>query len=498
MAGHPLVGSDRMGRCGMRFTGRWERRDGDASQRTGGSTIPTGSVERDGTASTFSSGRPTRRLWLTASAVLAALVLVILVAVGAAGGRPSPAASVRAPAAGVADGSSVRAAEQAVLARRARAILHRDRQVWRADLDTADPAFLAEQDRLFRNLSQVRFASWRYELVGRDYNQPELTARYHAPYVLPAVLLHYAIKDFDPAPVARPEVLTFVRRSGRWLLGSDSDADRLLPETGHADPWDRRAMVTGRGQQVLILADATDAGHLRQLVAAGDAAVDRVASMWPTGWRRRVVIVAVRDQQLLETYFRTGEQSSENVVAIAVPALDNVQGWSARPGKRPPEPSSRVIINPRHFHPGDLDNANTLTHEITHVATLPITDVGTPTWLVEGAAVYTAYRGYGDVTGLHLGAGLREEAHSGSVSLPTYGFYQGQVGDHYDAAWLACRLIVSDVGEAGLRALYRRLGTVHKIYDAVPAEAAAFPPVVHTSQDRFEHALAPYILSRAG
>lgn len=441
--------------------------------------------------------RKPRWLWITGATALA-LALAVAAAVSTAGvGHARSGPSAAAPAAVAPDGRVLRAAEQALLSRRAHAVLTRDRQAWRADLDTTDPRFLAEQDQLFGNLSQVRFASWRYELIGRDYSEPGLAAGYRVPYVLPAVLLHYAIQDFDPAPVARPEVLTLVQRAGRWLLASDSDSDNVLPATGHADPWDRRAMVTGRGRHVLVLADASDASSLDKLVKAGDSAVDRVAEMWPTGWRDRAVIVAVRDPQLLETYFKTGEQSSQDVVAIAVRGFDDVAGWSERPAKDVPQPPSRVIINPKYFHPTNSGNADTLTHEITHVATLPITAVGTPTWLVEGAAEYTADRGYGVPTSLDLGPGLRREAASGSVSLRTYDFYQGQVGDHYDAAWLACRLIVHDVGEAGLRALYRRLSTVNRVYDAVPAQEAAFPAVLKTSRAHFERTLAPYILSLA-
>jgi hypothetical protein len=135
-------------------------------------------------------------------------------------------------------------------------------------------------------------------------------------YHLPAILLHYAIKGYDRGPVARPQALTFVQRGHRWLIASDSDADKDLPETGHADPWDRRAMVTREGEHVLVLADATDKGRLGALVRVSDAAVTKVARMWPTGWRRKVVVVAVRDQRLVETYFRTALQSSDKVAAI--------------------------------------------------------------------------------------------------------------------------------------------------------------------------------------
>ena len=195
-------------------------------------------------------------------------------------------------------------------------------------------------------------------------------------------------------------MLTFVQRGRRWYVASDSDADSDLPETGHADPWDRRAMVAREGGHVLVLADAEDKGRLGALVRVSDAAVSKVARMWPDGWRRKVVVVAVRDQQLIETYFRTELQSSDEVAAIAVPAFDTVPGWTPR--DRPSYDDegdaatrSRVILNPRYFEPGNDDNAVLLTHEVTHVATQTRTLAGAPTWLVEGIADYTAYRTLG-------------------------------------------------------------------------------------------------------
>ena len=172
------------------------------------------------------------------------------------------------------------AAVRAVLDRRAQAVLNRDREAFLADIDQGDPDFVAQQEQLFDNLAQVDLASWRYELVGDDYNRPDLAKTYDRPYYLPAVLLHYAIKGFDRAPVARPQVLTFLRTGKRWLIASDSDADPQLPETGHADPWDRRPIVVGRGRSVLVLADGADKARLDRLVRVSDQAERRVAGYW--------------------------------------------------------------------------------------------------------------------------------------------------------------------------------------------------------------------------
>jgi hypothetical protein len=384
-------------------------------------------------------------------------------------------------------------AERAILHRRSLAVMRHDRSAWLADVDRSDPGFLAEQKQVWANLSQLTFSSWSYQPIGRDYNRPDLASTYAGHYHLPAVLLHYAIKGYDMGPVARPEVLTFVLRGHRWLLASDTDGDRDLPPTGHGDPWDRRPMVTGRGKHVLVLADAADRDQLPDLVRVADASVARVADMWRTGWRRKVVVVAVRDQQLIETYFRTDLQSSENVAAIAVPAYDFVPGWSTSAGSAPAKTRSRVIINPRYFDPTDAFNRILLTHEVTHVATQGATFRGAPTWLVEGAAQYTAYRSQGGLGAVRLTPGLRKEAATGSVTLPTYDFYQGDVSGHYVTGWLACALIARDYGEPKLREVYARLGRTPNEAFTIAAQERVFHRLLGTSEATFERRLAAYV-----
>jgi hypothetical protein len=293
-------------------------------------------------------------------------------------------------------------------------------------------------------------------------------------------------------------VLTFVQRGSRWVVASDTDADADLPETGHADPWDRRAIVVGERDQVLVLADAEDRDRLDSLVRVSEQAVRRVAQMWPDGWRRRVVVVAVRDQQLVETYFRTELQTSEDVAAIAVPAYDVVPGWSppdsgaARPG-----PRSRVILNPRYFDPQDEDNADLLTHEVTHVATQQRTRAGAPTWLSEGAAEYTAYR-YLRPFSVDLPASLSRQVRAGSVELPTYDFYQRDVAANYLAGFLACAYVAEEYGENVLRRMYGRLARTPNEIQTQQAQERVFRRVLGLTAEQFSADVAAYARSVSG
>jgi hypothetical protein len=433
-----------------------------------------------------------RALVAVAVAVVVALVAGVAVLLTSGGTDTGP----RAAAGGAVDTEARDKAVHSILDRRAAAVLDRDERAWLADVDPRASEFRQAQQTVFANLAQVDFASWSYELIGRDYDRPDLASEYHVPYHLPAMLVHYAIKGYDLGPVARPQVLTFVQRGKRWYVASDSDADPDLPETGHADPWDRRAMVTREGRHVLVLADAQDKGRLRALVRVSDAAVAKVARMWPDGWRRKVVVVAVRDQQLIETYFRTDLQSSDQVAAIAVPAFDSVPGWT--PESSTPYDAedgaatrSRVILNPRYFEPGNADNAVLLTHEVTHVATQGRTFPGAPTWLVEGVADYTAYRTLRPFS-VTLPSSLRKQVESGSVDLPTYDFYQHDVPAHYLAGFLACAFVSDRYGEPTLRRYYRALATTRReIYTTARTQAVS-KQVLGLSTAQLQREVAAY------
>jgi hypothetical protein len=440
------------------------------------------------------SGR--RGLVAAAAVLVGALVIGLVAVLGATGGAPGDRSANADARAGARD-----KAVSAVLSRRAQSVLNHDEKAWLADIDPKAQEFLAAQRTVFASLTQVDFASWRYELVGRDYDRPDLADTYDMPYHLPAILLHYAIKGYDLGPVARPQALTFVQRGHRWLIASDSDADSDLPETGHADPWDRRAMVAREGEHVLVLADATDKGRLGALVRVSDAAVTKVARMWPTGWRRKVVVVAVRDQRLVETYFRTALQSSDKVAAIAVPAFDTVPGWTPDDAttydqKAAAKVRSRVILNPRYFQPTNKDNAQLLTHEVTHVATQARTWPGAPTWLLEGIADYTAYRDLRPFA-VTLPKSLRAQVDAGSVELPTYDFYQHDVSAHYLAGFLACAFVSDRYGEATLRRWYDQLATTPREIQTDEQTQEVTKKVLGLSTHQLSHEVAAYAASIA-
>ena len=452
--------------------------------------LETVAVDESLTAPTHRRRRIPRGLIIVAAVVVLALV---------GGGAAVVTGDRSAGKSGPVDVQARDAAVSIILKHRRAAVLAHDQKVWMADVDPQSAQFQRLQQTVFANLKQVDFASWRYEVVNSEFSAPHLAHKYNAPYVLKPLLLHYAIKGYDLGPVARPQVLTFVRRGDRWYLASDSDVDADLPVSGHADPWDRRAMVSVEGKNVLLLADAQDKARLGALVSAGDAAVSRVAKMWPDGWRHKVVIVAVRDPRIIETYFPQSRGSSKNVSAIATPNYDAVAGWTPTNSKpydarSDAEPRSRIILNPRYFNPYKSGNADLLTHEITHVATQGETGAGAPPWLVEGAAEYTAYREDWPFP-ITLPATLAAQVSKGSVYLPTYDFYDHDVWANYLAGFLTCAYVAHHYGEATLRRYYRRIASTPSAIQTLDRTRHVTRQVLGLSTEQLQRQVALYAAS---
>ena len=167
----------------------------------------------------------------------------------------------------------------------------------------------------------------------------------------------------------------------------------------------------------------------------------------PSGWAGKVLVTAVSDRRVFESYFRDSPDRVHEVAAIAVPTYDNVREWS----DRAQYVTTRVVFNPQTFDDGDDALVHELAHEFTHAAMDPLTDPqATPVWLVEGMAEYVAFRGE-EVSDVAIGGELRRITISKSLPADDT-FYDNP--DNYLLAWLACRDIAQKYGQSKLIALY--------------------------------------------
>lgn len=388
--------------------------------------------------------------------------------------RPGPSAEQQAAARRT-------AALRALLDRRAQAVLHHDEAAFLASVDPNQPKFVAAQRQYFTNVEAVPLATWSYDFDSSK-TQPSTAraSRYDAPTWAPQVFsLHYAIRGFDTTPTTEMQYPTFVHRAQGWVIASFSDFSSL-GDDNDTELWDFGRVITARAPHVLVLGHPQSRALMQQLADETSADIPRVTAVWGRNWPRRVVVEVPTTEHELQRV--VGDHG--NLSQIAAVASAEVQDC---PG--PPNPvGNRVAINPFNWPKlSPLGKRIVLTHELTHVATRADTGSCTPTWIVEGFADYIGYLGSGistDVVAQELAADVR--AGRVPTHLPRDSDFDGanrRLPQAYEAAWMACRLIVSRWGQSTLVKLYQAIGTS----DLSPEDAVdgAMQALLRVSLPRF-------------
>ena len=131
------------------------------------------------------------------------------------------------------------------------------------------------------------------------------------------------------------------------------------------------------------------------------------------------------------------------------------------------------------------------------MATLGDTEIGAPTWLVEGIAEYTAYRHLRPFA-LDLPRSLRKQVEAGSVHLPTYEFYQRDVAANYLTGFIACAWVAERYGEDRLRTLHRRLAGTTTEAATGQRTRTMLRKVLGVSKEQFQADVAAYAARLAG
>jgi hypothetical protein len=394
-------------------------------------------------------------------AVGALIALQLLVAVPAVFIVDGDKAARKAPVAinhndAIRDAALARtAAIKALMARRAHAVLTRDRVEFLADLDPRQARFRTRQAQVFDNMKSVPFASWTY-VIDADRERahtPALDAA-RGTWWSPTVTLRFAIKGYDRVPTEEPQGLTFTQRAGRWYLAADADFLR----SGHPtqrEIWDGGPVRVLRGTSCIVLSHSRGSALAGQVRGECDAAIPKVTAVWGTGWLRKVVLVVPDTSKELKAIISdVGDVS--NIAAVATAELvDPATGYHPV--------GDRVVVNPDTFGQlGALGRKVVLTHEVTHVASRAATGPNVPTWMVEGLADYVGFLQTDlplSVTASELQATMRKGKVPDELPLDSeFAGGRADLAETYEMSWLAVKLIVKKYGQARMLKLYRDIG----------------------------------------
>jgi hypothetical protein len=406
----------------------------------------------------------------------------------AAPSHPAALPTVPDPDADAARYDAPRAAILAVFQARQAALTSGDLAAWMATVDPRQPTVQAYERQLFANLRQLPLSSyaWSYDPAVQVSGYPvpdSVRSQLGDPtdVYIPGMRVTYRFRGFDPQATWDQYAPVMVERAGRWYVGADRTRDASF-DMAHDEPWTAGPIQVRVTKHVLVVVSAKDAGRLATLAGQADAAVAAVTSLWGTGWSHTAVLFATREPDVFASFLGRDRAVSEaSGVTLGLP--DDAVA--------PAPQDTRVIVNPGDAPPGDPFMPVLLRHEFTHVAQWNSQADGTPRWVIEGIAQYTAYRH-------HLSRALVSrqivndaKAHRWRLAMPASSTFYGSDPAqelHYDMSWLAWEYVAERYGEKKLKTLYGRLATITAPLDstaALRAEAAAFPAVLHTSESAF-------------
>jgi hypothetical protein len=396
--------------------------------------------------------RPDRRRGLLA----ALIVVAVLLACCGLGDAALVVSQVRtrsqaATAYFFGDSGNRSAALTALLKRRADAVAKRDQAAFLADVDQTDPSFVRREREEYQNLVNLGLSTFTLTTTGFGAypvptGQSALVRRFDGAAWTVSVTVRYAIRGLDTKPAAVPWVPIFGFADGRWLLAGESEEDDLPTGAGGL-PWESRPIVVKRSTHVVAVVSADDQEIAPHLLSLAERGLVEVFKLRPSGWPGKILVTAVADRTVFQSYFRDTPDKVREVAAIAVSTYDAVREWSPGAGYV----TTRVVFNPETLGDGDEALIHDLAHEFTHAAMGPVTNITTtPLWLVEGIAEYVGYR-TGEVDDVAIGGALRQVAVPDALPGDDE-FYEK--ADNYLTAWLACRLIAQRYGQAKLLALY--------------------------------------------
>ncbi|MEV6268751.1 hypothetical protein AB0L64_16360 [Kribbella sp. NPDC051936] len=347
------------------------------------------------------------------------------------------------------------AAVDAVLKRRAQAVLTGNEQAFVADVDAGDKRLVASQRTLFTNLRQFGFAKLAYQQLAQQYDDT-IAQKYGPSTYLVAVAMTYQIRAIDLVPVRAMLGYTFTQRAnGTWVLVSDSDLDKRLPRGSHQEAWDFGPILVKREPRVLVVVEQGQEALADKLAAMSGSAVRAVSKNWPGGWNGSGVVIAL-DDKIVRGADYTQPKNAEDALAMATWVYRTLPGEVTGEGQRT---DSYVVVNP---HNRSKVDARTLAHEFTHVATAPYGPYA-PRWMVEGAATYVEFLpmdGQEPLAIPQYRLDVRTKYLAKAKSLPTDDTFFARADSSYPLSWLALDYLFTRFGGVEVGTLYRELAAL--------------------------------------
>ncbi|MDP3969742.1 MAG: hypothetical protein Q8Q02_15850 [Nocardioides sp.] len=239
------------------------------------------------------------------------------------------------------------------------------------------------------------------------------------------------------------------------------------PEVGRTPSWWSEPLTVRQEGRTTVLAPDEERASI--LLGQARVAVTQVNRVLPK-WRGPLVLEMPATAAALETALGAAPGSYGGIAAVTTTISEDAGA------------PVHILLHPEVFGGlGDGAAQVVATHEAAHVA-LGATRTSAPLWLLEGVADHVALRDSDLPVTEAAGQYLERVREDGlPTTLPTEADFdarQAGLGATYEAAWLACRLIVETYGEDALLDLYRAAD------EGVPVPVA-FRRVLGTTEEAF-------------
>ncbi|WP_426244135.1 hypothetical protein [Nocardioides sp. LHG3406-4] len=261
-----------------------------------------------------------------------------------------------------------------------------------------------------------------------------------------AVDLTWAFAGFDRSPAAAEVVVGFVPIGDGVGIASLGDASSTSSER-RSPVWLGQRVHVVRAEGILVLA-AESRRVARTYADRLRAAYPVVRAVLPR-WRPSVVVEVPPSAAALDAALGSPRGSYEAVAAVTT-TVDGSQDDQA---------PVHVLVNPDVS--GRLRSQGAqivMTHEVVHVATGAALSP-MPLWLLEGFADYVALREVRlplSVTAARIARQVRREGPPDRLpGAEEFDPSAEGLEAVYESAWLACVVLADQVGEDGLKEVYR-------------------------------------------
>lgn len=287
--------------------------------------------------------------------------------------------------------SDDRAAIDDLLARRAIAVLERDRAAFMATVAPYSDDFVQRQEKLFRALATVPLESFGYRVAWErrgDLVRPFDEKRYPGvdEVSIPLTEERYRIEGFDRRDAVEDMYYTYVKDDGEWLIAEDTDLnDITLYSARHL--WDFGPVESERSEHFLLLTprcrkeceNALGSDFLR----LAEQGLERADRYWQGPWDTSIIVLVPRSGEQLERMIQS-TFDLDNFVAFAYSTVDLSHGVDYT--------GHRIIPNPQAFTGRSSDSVlQILAHELLHVATRDSAGPFVPIFVDEGFADYAGH-----------------------------------------------------------------------------------------------------------